>query len=66
MPNTQEVIAQKIKAKYKEIEDNFQPDSFVLNPKIAQLYQEIEDIRKECNHEYENGYCKYCEKGENE
>ena len=66
MPNIQETIAQKIKAKYKEIEDNFQPDSFVLNPKTAQLYQEIEDIRRECKHEYENGYCKYCEKGENE
>lgn len=64
MPNIQEIIAQKIQAKYKEIEDNFQPDNFVLNSKITELYQEIDDIQKECQHEYENGYCKYCQKGE--
>ena len=64
MPNIQEIIAQKIQAKHKEIEDNFQPDNFVLNLKITELYQEIENIRKECQHEYENGYCKYCQKGE--
>lgn len=63
MPNIQEIIAQKIQAKYKEIEDNFQPDNFVLNSRITELYQEIDDIRKECQHEYENGYCKYCQKG---
>ena len=64
MPNIQEIIAQKIQAKYKEIEDNFQPDNFALNSKITKLYQEIDEIRKECQHEYENGYCKYCQKGE--
>jgi guanylate kinase len=64
MPNIQEIIAQKIQTKYKEIEDSFQPDNFILNSKITELYQEIENIQKECQHEYENGYCKYCQKGE--
>lgn len=52
---------------HKKIDDNnriiqnlFNPNSFVLNNTIKDLLKENEELQKQCNHEFEDGYCVYC------
>lgn len=65
MSNIQEIIAAKILANDKKIEEKFQASNFVLNTDIAELMRENEELQLQCPHTYENGYCIYCRKGEN-
>lgn len=65
MSNIQEIIAAKILANDKKIEEKFQASNFVLNTDIAELMRENEELQLQCPHTFENGYCIYCRKGEN-
>lgn len=46
--------------KQKQLEDLIDPTSFVLNPEVEKLQNEIAELQSKCNHDYENGFCKYC------
>ena len=46
------------------LEDLIDPTSFVLNPEIENVRKEIEELQKNCPHEFINGECKYCGKEE--
>ncbi len=35
--------------------------NFVFDPEIGAILAENEGLRKQCEHEYENGKCKYCD-----
>lgn len=48
--------------KQKQLEDLIDPTSFVLNPEVEKLQNEIAELRSMCEHDYENGVCKYCMK----
>lgn len=66
MSNIQEIIAAKILANDKKIEEKFQASNFVLNTDIVELMRENEELQLQCPHAYKNGYCIYCRKGEKE
>ena len=40
--------------------------SFVLNPDIRKLLFENDKLRAQCQHEFEDGVCKYCDAFEGE
>lgn len=50
----------------EEIQEAFDPSTFVLNKKVETLTQELYTLRKKCTHKYENGKCIYCGKMEDE
>lgn len=62
MTNTE--IKQKIDENNKQIEYLMTPNIFTLNNAVSELLQENEELRSHCNHEYENGFCKYCYRSE--
>lgn len=53
-----------VTAKRALLEDLIDPTSFVLNPEIENVRKEIEELQKNCPHEFINGECKYCGKEE--
>lgn len=59
---TREEIKQKIDENNTIIESLLTPNQFTLNNTVAQLLKENSELQKECFHEYEDGYCKYCYK----
>ena len=48
MSNIQEIIAAKILANDKKIEEKFQASNFVLNTDIAELMRENEELQLQC------------------
>jgi hypothetical protein len=46
------------------LEDLIDPTSFVLNPEVENIRKEIEELQKNCPHEFVDGECKYCGKEE--
>lgn len=57
-------IKLKIDQNNKLIDSLFQPNQFVLNNTIAKLLQENLELQKQCPHFFEDGYCKFCYKEE--
>lgn len=55
-------IKQKIDENNKIIETLLTPNQFTLNNTIAELLKENQQLQKECNHDFEDGYCIYCYK----
>lgn len=53
-------IKEKIDFNNKLIEQMLTPNQFTLNNAVSKLLKENEELRKECPHEYEEGYCIYC------
>lgn len=53
-----------ISAKKKEIEDIFDPTTFVLNPRVQELEKEINELQNDCPHNYVDGVCEFCGKEE--
>ncbi len=43
-----------------------QPNIFTLNNSVAQLLAENKQLQDICTHEFEEGYCIYCDKMEEE
>ena len=50
--------------KRKEIEDIIDPTTFVLNPRIKELEQEINELQSMCKHCFVEGVCIHCTKEE--
>lgn len=46
------------------IEQFLAPNQFVLNNTVAQLLKENAQLQQQCQHEFEEGYCIYCYKSE--
>lgn len=49
-----------------KINQSFRPEVFVLDTRIAKLIQENNQLRKQCEHKFENGICVYCDIREDE
>lgn len=58
-------IRRKIDKNNEEIELYLTPNHFILNNEVSRLLMENEQLRKQCKHEFENGYCIYCDTREN-
>lgn len=44
------------------IQEKMNPVIFVVDPLIMQYSNEIDEIQANCQHEFKNGMCKYCDK----
>lgn len=51
--------------KKQEIEDLFDPTTFVLNPRIQELENEIYKLQENCPHHFIDNKCAYCGKEKN-
>ena len=47
-----------------EIEQLIDPTTFVLNPRIGEINKEIKELQAQCKHNFVNGICKYCYRGD--
>ena len=57
-------IKNKIEENNKIIESLMTPNIFTLNNTVAELLAENKELQNECDHVFEDGYCIYCMKGE--
>lgn len=51
----------KVNELYKQIEENMDTSSFVLNKIVMELQSQLENIQNNCNHHYVNNKCIYCD-----
>lgn len=58
------IIKEKIDALNQEIEQLMDPTIFVLNPRINEINNEIKTLQAQCNHNFVNGICEFCYRGE--
>lgn len=63
---TEKEIFTRVSNNRKKIEELTDYTTFVLNPEIVRLEDEIEALQYICKHEYENQICKYCGKEKTE
>lgn len=63
---TQLQIKEKIDANNKIIESLLNPSMFTLNNAIKDLLAENDELQKQCQHSFVDGYCEYCYKEEHE
>ena len=49
-----------VREKKQKIEDIFDPTSFVLNPEVVKLEEEISELQTQCEHDFVCGVGKYC------
>lgn len=61
---TNEEIKIKIDKNNQQIENLMNPNIFTLNNAVAALLKENDALQAQCQHEFEDGYCKYCYKEE--
>ena len=45
----------------KEAESLMDPTTFVLNPRIGEINQEIEELQAKCQHHFVEGMCEFCD-----
>lgn len=57
-------IKKQIEENNKIIESLMTPNVFTLNNTIAELLAQNKALQNECEHVFEEGYCVYCMKGE--
>lgn len=57
-------IKMKIDALNQEIEQLMDPTTFVLNPRIGEIDKEIRDLQAKCEHNFVNGICEFCYRGD--
>ena len=57
-------IKEQIDRNNKLIEQFLTPNQFTLNNTVAQLLKENIQLQQLCQHEFEEGYCIYCYKSE--
>lgn len=58
------IIKEKIDALNQEIEQLMDPTTFVLNPRISEISQEITKLQAQCEHNFVNGTCEFCYRGD--
>ena len=56
----------KIDENNKMIERLLNPNQFILNNTVKELLKENDELQAQCEHEFEDGYCIYCYKQEDE
>lgn len=56
-----EEIKQKVLFNKKRINQIFNPGIFVLQQEAMDLMAEIEDLQKQCDHDFKYGKCIYCD-----
>ena len=59
------IIKEKIDALNQELEQLMDPTTFVLNPRIQEIDKEIKILQHQCRHNFVNGICEFCRRGEN-
>lgn len=57
-------IKRRIDLNNRLIEQALKPNQFTLNNVVTSLMLEIDELQRQCPHEYEDGYCIYCYKAE--
>ena len=57
-------IKEQIDRNNKLIEQSLTPNQFILNNTVARLLKENAQLQQQCQHEFEEGYCIYCYKSE--
>ena len=57
-------IKKKIDELSLEIESLMDPTTFVLNPRIGEIDKEIRALQSQCNHNFVNGVCEFCYRGD--
>ena len=57
-------IKMKIDALNVEAEQLMDPTTFVLNPRISEISQEITKLQAQCKHNFVNGICEFCYRGD--
>ena len=58
------VIKERIDALNKEAEQLLDPTTFVLNPRIQEIDKEIKMLQHQCRHNFVNGICEFCYRGD--
>lgn len=46
---------------YEEIDSKLKKSSFILNKDIEKINEQIAELRKKCDHKFENGLCVWCD-----
>ena len=61
-------MSQEIKKRIDELsleaETLMDPTTFVLNPRIGEINKEIIELQNKCKHNFVNGVCEYCYRGD--
>ena len=61
-------MSQEIKKRIDELsleaEQLMDPTTFVLNPRIGEINEEIYQLQAQCKHSFVNGICEFCYRGE--
>ena len=61
-------MSQEIKKRIDELsleaEKLMDPTTFVLNPRIGEINKEIEALQQQCKHNFVNGICEFCYRGD--
>ena len=58
------IIKERIDALNQEIEQLMDPTTFVLNPRISEINDEIKTLQAQCDHNFINGICEFCYRSE--
>ena len=53
-------IRDRIEQLTAELEEVFDPTTFVLNPRTSEILMEIGELQAQCEHHYVNGVCEFC------
>ena len=54
-------IRTKMNQLSEEAERLMDPTTFVLNPRIVAINQEIEELQSKCQHHFVDGMCEFCD-----
>lgn len=57
-------IKEQIDANNRTIEKLLNPNMFTLNNTVRSLLDENAQLQAQCTHNFVDGYCEYCYKGE--
>lgn len=58
---TQQDIRMEINKFYNQLDNNFKNSTFILNKDIEIINNKIFELRKQCNHEFKDGICIWCD-----
>ena len=53
-------IKNKIDELNAELEKMIDPTTFVLNPQAVVIMDQINHLKRECDHNFVNGICEFC------
>ena len=57
-------IKMRIDALLAEAEKLIDPATFVLNPRINEINNEVKKLQEQCKHNFVNGICEFCYRGD--